>query len=257
MNGANSTNADESKITIRSNGGLSGRMPYPSNYRKDSENRFGTLAGNNLGQSGIAYGSLNFARLAFKDAKNIVCDKVANYSSNNSLGVGGGGLVYYTNQYKAFGVLDVTDIINLFKPFGGGLPISSGSHGISTFQNAPNEPNPTFDGPGDIRDQAYPVVSKLSDGTFLSNNSQAIFPNRLNSVEPVAGGIIRPSTWLYVSSNMYDPCYGFGPNTASGCATGPGLSLTGEKSNQLWYFFYFGLFEDDNALTNLRDNIGV
>ena len=260
-NGANSTNADESKITIRSRGNLGGRMPYPSNYRKDGEARFGTLLNNNLNGAGVAYGSLNFARLAFKDASNIVCSKVANYSSNNLLGVGGGGLVYYTYQYKAFGVLDVTDIINLFKPFGGSLPASSGSHGISTFQNAPNVPDPTYyeDGDGSIRDEAYPVISKLPDGTFLSNNSQAIFPSRLNSVEPVAGGIIRPSTLQWVSTNMYDPCYGFGPNvnTNAGCVTGPGLSLTGEKSNQLWYFFYFGLFEDDNALTNLRDNIGV
>ena len=246
MNGS-ARNATDNRETCVSNFDLNGRQPYPMNYKDGGDSRFGIIQGSNFSQAGVVYGSLNFHRLAFKDASGSdICDKIAWYDEFSQ--APNGGIVFYRNRHRALGVLDVTDLVKLFKPFGGTLPTTSAAHNIPTFVNAPNVPSPNAPtGSPRVEENAYPIRAQLTDGTLFAPTTTLQFPNRLNIDS--ATDIIKTST--YTNTLLWDNGGGFSPNG------GPGVSETGEKANQLWYYFYFGLFQDDNALINLRDNLGV
>ena len=221
---------DEKRICIRGNlfpGGGFGRQRYPVAYQTPTSNsvRFGDINYNTSGsKQPIAYGSLYFMRLRHNDGS--ICSRVATGTS----GLPASGAARYYNQRKVSGVLDITNIKQHFKVFGGVLNESSAYNSIPSFNNMPAT-DPTAD--ISAQEHAYPATSN----GITDINNVVTFPDRLDKFDTTP-----PGNTLMVED--YD------------------VGVTGgEKSKEGWYYFFFGLYDDGqvdgNSLVNLKANIDV
>jgi len=221
--------------------GNSNNVSYPVNFKDGGEKRFMTDSTN----IGVCYGSLYFPRLEWKHG-GVYCYVAAmsqNVSTPNGLmyqslyidyqiwrevyAISGGnpisdgiyGFPYY---------MDITDVIKLFKEFGGG--IQKPTSALLELYNSENS-NPLGSDVGGISNQTIPLRNSVFDTPTLD------FPLTLNTDQkPYDNDVqIRSLDRLF---------------------TGPGINdFTDWITRRGRYFFYFGLKDDDNALTYLKERL--
>jgi hypothetical protein len=221
FNGASSdTGDDDVRIAIAGNQGFNGntnRTRYPVTYQVGGEDRFGKI--NGFLAKGICYGSLYFMRLKCEGDE--WCVKIANsFDALSSPTPPNGGVLVYNNYLGVKNTLDITEIIKIFKPNGPLDPTSAflSIYNNGTINNATSNIN--------LKDHFIPLTSSLGvDASGFAN-----FPNRLD--KETTQGV----TELITEST--------GTNG-------------GEKSKKGWYAFFFGLEKNNNALTYLKNNLGV
>lgn len=210
---------DDARISIANDDLNPQRLRYPSTYKNNGQERFGQLNGD--GDVPVCYGSLYMMRIGHKDGD--FCDKVAAQSTSS---LPGGGVLYYSSQIGFANVLDVTDILKIFADFGenGGIPDSTSANlGIYTNGN----PSPSSTDPS-TNNNAIPLGSTGQQ----DNNGVVEFPDRLNQEDSsITNTNVTNTNIISVDS--------------------------GEKSKEAWYYFFFGLFKNDNAIINLKNNLGV
>jgi hypothetical protein len=125
--------------------------------------------------------------------------------------------------------MDITDVIKLFKWFNGGIQVPT-SCNLSIY-NGENS-NPLGSDVGGINNQTIPLRNVTSDSITLD------FPLTLNTDQPPYNNDVQ--------TNSFDRQY-----------TGPGINdFTDWFTHTGRYFFYFGLKENDNALTYLKQRLG-
>jgi hypothetical protein len=214
---------DNDRTSIAGNQNINNqRLRYPATYKNGGEDRFGNIDGEQTGiRTPICYGSLYMMRIRHKSDQ--FCDKVA---LSVSSGLPGGGVLRYGTRIGAYGVLDVTDILRIFSDFGKGGGIGSST---SAYLNIYSNGNPGF-GANDIpiENQAIPLGSTGQE----DNDGVVTFPNRLNEED------------ITITKVRFR-------------GVPPLAKDTGEESTEAWYYFFFGLLENNNAIINLKNNLGV
>lgn len=209
-------------------GGLSGNnLPYPINFKQDDGKK-------KFGVNQVCYGSLYFPVFQTKDSGD-VCGNLVSYGN---VGVDE-SVPYYGYSYIGVSstltqnsfdnqtlLMNITDVVKLFKPFGGNRSVSS-----SSLVNNQLTDDPQINGLGDGNNESD--INLTNETIPLRNLSLGLdnifFPNLLNSDNMPYNNNIQQMSLL-------------NPEFIE--------SKTGR------YFFYFGLKEDDNALTYLKQRIG-
>ena len=211
-------------------GHLSGdNLPYPINFKQDDGKK-------KFGENQVCYGSLYFPVFQTK-SNSSTCTSLVGYGND----IEDESMPYYGYSYIGLSTMDIqnvsdgspllmniTDLINLFKPFGGSRSISSSSLVNNQLVNDPQinglgEGNNESDSDMNLANETIPLRN-----TLLGNNNP-VFPNLLNTDSTPYDNIIR--TTSLISPEFIE-------------------SHTGR------YFFYFGLKENDNALTYLKERLG-
>lgn len=201
-------------------------LPYPINFKQIDGNK-------KFGEDQVCYGSLYFPVFQTKstdDVNNSVCGFLVNYINE----IEDESAPYYGFGYEGVSttgsfLMNITDLIKLFKPFGGSRSISSSSLVNNQLVN-----DPQINALGIAGDSISESGINLANETIplrnsLLGNINPVFPNLLNTDSTPYNNIIRTNSSI-------------GPEFI--------LSLTGR------YFFYFGLKENDNALTYLKERLG-
>ncbi len=218
---------DYDEISIAGNQKNSNQWAFPGTNINGGEQRMGKIGGN--GETPIVYGSLYMPRLEAKDTgdTDAVCPRIA--VTDNGFDSPNGGVVYYENAIEEYGVLDVTDILSNFKVFGGNLPPTSANNNIWDINLTPDY--------NDLKqsNQTYPV--QFTVDVDVDNNGNVNFPKRLNVIE--SGALTDIVTTTELGNN------GIQPNGSP------------SKSHRGWYYFYFGLYENNTSLEYLKQNLGV
>jgi hypothetical protein len=212
-------------------------IKYPVSTELSNEPRFGQTTGNIIN---ACYGSLYFPRLEWKgnNGGNSYCLEVAkvqdtheptgltykslyiDYEIGNVTDLGSvDGFPYY---------MDITDVIKLFKEFGGGIQVPTSCNlGLYNDENS----NPIGSDVNGINNQTIPLRNSTT-------NSNLYFPLTLNTDQKPYDNTVRQFS-LFKSY------------------IGPGINdLTDWQTHTGRYFFYFGLKENDNALTYLKERLG-
>ncbi len=157
---------------------------------------------------------------------------------NGSYGqFGGSATVHvYSRTPYAVGVLDITDILDTFKPFNEyGIQPTSANNGLYGNPPAPTSPD-TFIPQGN--------QTLLFRGDNESPNGGIDFPNRLNTLQ---------------TQNITDNGFAIiNPNNGDGNATRLHMNegSSGQFSKRGRYYFYFGLKENNNILEKLNTYLG-
>lgn len=227
----------ENRVTSIRGQANGSNVPYPVNYEDSGEKRFMTNSGN----IGVCYGSLYFPRLVWKHGGEY-CDVVStpqNLSTPNGLmykslyidyealsEVYSGGYTGVIADFPYY--MDITDVIKLFKEFGGG--IQSPSSALLGIYNSENS-YPLGSDVGGINNQTIPLKNATSTSSSLD------FPLTLNTDQPPYNNDVQ--------TNSLDRTF-----------TGPGINdFTDWFTHTGRYYFYFGLKNDDNALTYLKQRL--
>lgn len=237
-NESNENNTDNGKhmmIAGNQTNNVSGRKSYPGVNIQGGEQRWSRIDGALNKAAPICYGSLYMPRLKIKNEN--WCGK-----SFGNTGVAGvytqtldpvplssGILVYATGHMGSYGVLDVTDILPLFSEFGGGFLNSTSANNNAGF-NGPTSPTSSD---LDLYNQAFPLSSTEYDST--SGGYTLEFPKRLNKIDDSVERV------RCTDLNQGNPSFNAGE--------------TGEKAIVGWYFFYFGLQNNDTSLTKAKNKI--
>jgi hypothetical protein len=226
-----SNSGDEIRHSLSVNGGANQTYPYTADY--SSNKRFQSI--NRVGSTNktpICYGSLYFPRMEYKADSSGETDWDGNFASggNEVDAPNGCPLVHEGAIVGGSGprigirnVLDITDILQIFKPYGGGLDTTSANLNVfNDYPAFPSSPN--------LSNQTIPLTS--SNG--VDNAGDVTWPNRLNMIPP-------PSEMLnYQNVNTYS-------NTITNA------DESGSKAKSGRYFFYFGLRKNDDVLNKLKN----
>ena len=215
---------------------------YPFNFKDSGDERFGqkivtsTYSEDTI--NGTCYGSLYFPRLEWKgnNGENSYCLQVAELQESHlpyglsykslkiseqySIGSINGNPIL-TGSFTSY--MDITDVIKLFKWFNGGIQVPTSCNlGIYNDENS----NPIGSEVGGLNNQTIPLRNTPFNDDFplLSFNN----PLTLNTDQKPYNNNIK------TSSTNEDYL----------------ITYTGR------YFFYFGLKENDNALTYLKQRLG-
>jgi len=218
---------DKKWIAIRGhqNGG---KLPYPINFtRADGKKNFG------MGR--VCYGSLYFPKFQVKSNGNDETEYYCNVLTVYGAGDGTQpyrGFVYLNTAINARNIMDITEILYLFKPFGGQINSTSSIHGLNYYSQVPilitNAATNSMTPAGvNLIDHSIPL---RNDSLGINN---PVLPKKLNTRQITS--TLYPTQVLDTSSLL-----------------GPDYKI----SQVSWYFFYFGLDSSNNSLTNLKQKLG-
>lgn len=215
------------------------KLSFPTNSSIDGK-CFGQF-----GQFGQQYQSPVFGSLYFpmgKQQSDGDINSIAYKKTDFYAQFGGSTTIHTWNSSPyAVGVLDITDILHIFKPFGGGFDPTSANNGTMT--NYPNTP-PTSP---EADDSSASGELNQNNQTFLLRgdnegaSGQINFPNRLNQIQfedidDNGFAIINPQANTDGNATIL---YGTDPNS-------------GQQSKRGRYYFYFGLTKSNNILERLK-----
>ena len=145
------------------------------------------------------------------------------------------------------GVLDITDILHIFKPFGGVLAPTTANNGL---YNNFTSPTTTPNGDNNQNDQTILLRSEPTDNNEDSTG-RIEFPNRLNTMQtadPVDANLngffaTNPGPPGGTDGNLARLFYNMQTNS-------------GVTSKRGRYYFYFGLSSNNNILEKLNTYLG-
>lgn len=220
--------------TILSSAGANNRLSYPSNTVYNGASSFGSL---NEEWSPV-FGSLYFPKHK-QDNNGSVNENVS--FTNDSYGQFGGSTTVHVYDRSPFavGVLDITDILYIFKPFGGDIQPTSANNEL--YGNPPEQTNPDFINSDDNPTQGNQTL--LLRGNNETSSGEINFPNRLNELQinditDNGFAIINPNNGNGNATRLY------GSNPSSG-----------QRSQRGRYYLYFGLDKNNNILEKLKTQI--
>jgi len=227
------------ETTIRSNSDVGTQgLAYPTNTLKGTTSSFGTAFNGDINDpfNSFSWWSPVFGSLYFpmhKMQSNGSVNNSISFSNSDYAQFGGSSNVHaYDRTPYAVGVLDITDILHIFKPFGGELDPTSANNGLYGNSPIPTAPDTSITPQGN--------QSLLLRGDSEGNTGQINFPNRLNRLQI---SDIQDNGFAHVS-----------PNNGNGNATtlfgSPPSS--GQRSQRGRYYFYFGLTKSNNILERLK-----
>jgi hypothetical protein len=231
---SNDSLEDDSRVTSISNHIPGNNITYPVNFKPDDVKRF--MRNINTGENGVCYGSLYFPRLEWKgdEESPVFCDDVAVIQTNRiPNGLEYGRLkINNTNFNQPPYYMDITDVIKLFKEFGGGIQMPTSAFlGLYTSSTdiATTPTGGSMQSNGiNISDQTIPLKNSISGFQPVSP------PLNLNTDSTPWNNIVRTNSFSILPlGGPYGQQY----------------------SNSGRYFFYFGLKDDDNALTYLKERL--
>ncbi len=144
-----------------------------------------------------------------------------------------------------YGALNITNLLKLFKPFGGSLSETSADNFLFNGQNTDPGTNDV-----EISNQTYPITS--SDADSLNTNT-----GEVDNIPVGLDMIVDPSSPRYTQFNSKIVRVGNQPDTGGKLYSLMSGQSMGEKSKEGRYFFYFGLKSNNTVLTKLKSFIGV
>jgi len=220
-------------LTILGSAGANNRLSYPVN--KSQQGSTHSNIGNTQEDWSPVFGSLYFPKFKY--------DPDSEPTTNLNVAVGTSAYSQYGNSTKihnyastpyGVGVLDITDILYIFKPFGGGIQPTSANNEL--YGNPPIPTNP--DSPDNIPQGNQTLL--LRGGSETSNGG-IDFPNRLNRLQTQditdnGFAILNPNSGTNGNSTIL--WYNEG--------------TSGERSQRGRYYFYFGLDKNNNILERLK-----
>ncbi|MDB4326199.1 hypothetical protein N9966_00120 [bacterium] len=230
-------------------------LNFPSTNKFGSDVVFSAIDGaENLNNYPIVHGSLYFRRFEV-DVDNgqdlRYCTKtVRDYSNSGFYGVPptASNWLYQGDisntsgpRNPTYGALHITNLLKLFKPFGGSLSETSADNFIFNNQTV----NPGSNGV-DISNQTYPITSSVG----VNNQGE------VDNIPVGLDTIVEPSSPQYTSFNtkIVRTNTGSGDGKLGDLMVGQSM---GEKSKEGRYFFYFGLKANNTVLTKLKSFLGV
>jgi hypothetical protein len=212
---------DLRKFSIQTSAG-NGKDEYPSNVH------IGVPGKKYFNNNRVCYGSLYFPKFENDGG---FCGDMLQFDSWSNTSEEYYGFVYKENstgvdRLSVAGFMDITDLLRLFKPFGGALSQSSAYAGNSIQVPTINGDNCPTCIPGNVNIGYYttPFKNNATGGDALP----PLGSNRLDTIG---------------DTNLL--------NIVNSASLSPGASLDGR------YFYYFGLYEDDNALTYAKEQLDV
>lgn len=236
---------DEAGDRVRlslNNEGNSSKQNYPVTSRFSSSDRFSAIDGN-VDSSGIntpiCFGSLYFPRLRFKvqnDGDFQFCTRFArDFSADDDFpNPPNGGILLHQGTDEIVvgikGVLNITKLKNIFKPFGGGFDTTSAN--LNVFGGFPIDP-----GSDDVEISNQTIIVNSSSGQADSFGDVIFDTNN-----PVYNDQIPPQNeWADYNTRLIT------------FSNSPQSVDSGTKQKEGRYFFYFGLKKNDTVLDKLKN----
>ena len=241
----NSDNGE--RIAINSSGGPN--QDYPRTF----DGGFGAIDGNidTERNTPICFGSIYFPRFRFNvqsDGDFEFCTQLArDFSTDDDYpNPSNGGVLIYQGtsgvRVGIKGVLNITKLKNIFKPFGGGLDTTSAN--LNVFGGFTIDP-----GADDVDISNQTIIVNSSSGQADSNGDVTFTTNN-----PVYNDQIPPQNeWVDYNTRLITFPNG-NLDTPNGNIWGsPSSELSGTIQKEGRYFFYFGLKKNDTVLDKLKN----
>lgn len=245
LNDINGSNKKTNAIVVPGNT----RLRYPSTWKIGNDIVFSAIDGfPNPTNYPVVHGSLFFRRFEFDDGE--YCSFTARDGTNYFYGnpptasnmLYEGSIINNSGpRNPTYGALHITNLLKLFKPFGGPLRETSADNFL--FNGQATNPGSSE---VEISNQTYPITSSAG----VNSNGE------VNNIPVGLDMVVDPSSPDYGSFNtkIVRVLDASGAGNLGSLMTDQEM---GEKSKEGRYFFYFGLIENNTVLTKLKSFLGV
>lgn len=245
---------DTNRLRIRSSS--SSNLSYPSTGKASSgQKSFGAFDLND-GNAGFSwapvYGSLYFPRFQYKESGNpTYCKKTATDSGGYS-DYGQSAFVYVDNQlnttvtttaYWAVTPINITDLLQIFLPFGGNLNVTSANNGL--YGN--NQDTDVFGGNAGTNAN-NPAGIEMANQSYAFGVEGFAQTTAGTAIDWTFNDPTKLNKFISAQPNNFENKYFVRINKFTGSG-----SASDERIDPGRYFIYFGLTENNNVLKSLKD----